>query len=48
MSDVMRFAVNSTLGLGGLLDIGSEAGLHKHNEDFGQTLGAWGVCPAPT
>jgi phospholipid-binding lipoprotein MlaA len=47
MSDVMRFAVNSTLGLGGLLDIGSEAGLHKHNEDFGQTLGAWGVVPGP-
>jgi phospholipid-binding lipoprotein MlaA len=47
MSDVMRFAVNSTLGLGGLLDIGSEAGLHKHNEDFGQTLGAWGVVSGP-
>jgi phospholipid-binding lipoprotein MlaA len=47
MSDVMRFAVNSTLGLGGLLDIGSQAGLHKHNEDFGQTMGAWGVVPGP-
>lgn len=47
MSDVMRFSVNSTLGLGGLLDIGSQAGLHKHNEDFGQTLGAWGVGAGP-
>ena len=47
MSDVMRFSVNSTLGMGGLLDIGSQAGLHKHNEDFGQTLGAWGVGSGP-
>lgn len=47
MSDVMRVAVNSTLGLGGLLDIGSEAGLNKHNEDFGQTLGTWGVKSGP-
>lgn len=47
MSDVMRVAVNSTLGLGGLLDIGSEAGLSKHNEDFGQTLGTWGVKSGP-
>src|SRR6476660_4285457 len=30
VSDVMRFAVNTTFGLGGLLDIGSEAGLQKH------------------
>jgi phospholipid-binding lipoprotein MlaA len=47
MSDVTRFALNSTFGLGGLLDIGSEAGLAKHNEDFGQTLGTWGVPPGP-
>ena len=47
MSDLTRFALNSTLGLGGLLDIGSEAGLQKHNEDFGQTLGAWGVTSGP-
>ena len=46
-SDVMRVAVNSTLGLGGLLDIGSEAGLQKHNKDFGQTLGKWGVGSGP-
>lgn len=47
MSDLTRFALNSTFGLGGLLDIGSEAGLQKHNEDFGQTLGAWGVNSGP-
>jgi phospholipid-binding lipoprotein MlaA len=47
MSDFMRFSINSTFGMGGLLDIGSEAGLHKHNEDLGQTLGAWGVKSGP-
>lgn len=47
MSDVMRVAVNSTFGLGGVLDIGSEAGLPKHKEDFGQTLGKWGVKSGP-
>lgn len=47
MSDIMRVALNSTLGFGGLLDIGSEAGLVKHREDFGQTLGKWGVVPGP-
>ena len=46
-SDLSRFAMNSTFGLFGLLDIGSEAGLQKHNEDFGQTLGAWGVPSGP-
>jgi phospholipid-binding lipoprotein MlaA len=47
LTDMMRVAVNSTLGLGGLLDIGSEAGLPKHKEDFGQTLGKWGVHSGP-
>lgn len=47
LSDFMRFAVNSTLGLGGLLDIASEAGMARHREDFGQTLGKWGVAAGP-
>ena len=47
MSDITRFALNSTFGFAGLLDIASEAGLRKHNEDFGQTLGHWGVAPGP-
>lgn len=37
-----RFLVNTTLGLGGILDPASEAKLPYHNEDFGQTLGKWG------
>lgn len=44
---LMRVAVNSTLGLGGLLDVASEMRLEKHKEDFGQTLGYWGVKPGP-
>ncbi|MFM8576064.1 MAG: VacJ family lipoprotein [Limnohabitans sp.] len=43
----MRVAVNSTLGLYGVLDIASEAGLDRPREDFGQTLGHWGVGPGP-
>jgi phospholipid-binding lipoprotein MlaA len=41
--DVGRVVINSTLGIGGLFDIASAAGLEKHNEDFGQTLGVWNV-----
>ncbi len=47
MSDWMRFAFNSTFGLLGVLDIASEAGLEKHDEDFGQTLAAWGAGEGP-
>lgn len=46
-SDIMRVAINTTFGLGGLLDIGSEARLPKHKADFGQTLGVWGVASGP-
>lgn len=46
-SDFMRFAVNSTLGLGGVIDLSSLAGMPKHREDFGQTLGKWGVGSGP-
>lgn len=45
--DFLRLSFNSTLGFFGLLDIASEMGLHKHNEDFGQTLGRWGVGAGP-
>jgi len=47
VSDTGRLLMNSTIGLGGLLDIATPAGLAKHNEDFGQTLGKWGVGPGP-
>lgn len=43
VSDFGRFAMNSTAGILGLIDVASNAGLEKHNEDFGQTLGRWGV-----
>lgn len=46
-SDTGRFLVNSTLGLGGLIDWASDMGMPKHNEDFGQTLGYWGVPEGP-
>ena len=46
-SDFMRLAINSTFGLLGLLDVASEMGLRKHDEDFGQTLGRWGVNSGP-
>src|SRR5690606_15484148 len=44
LNDFMRVAVNTTFGFGGVLDIASEAGIQKHKEDFGQTLGKWGVA----
>ena len=47
MHDTGRFVVNSTLGLGGLLDVATEMGLRKSNEDFGQTLGYWGIDSGP-
>ena len=47
LSDWMRVALNSTFGLAGLLDIATEAGLPKHDEDFGQTLAVWGVGEGP-
>lgn len=45
--DLARFALNSTLGFGGIADIATPIGLAKHHEDFGQTLGVWGVPPGP-
>ncbi|MGJ7503879.1 MlaA family lipoprotein [Variovorax sp. ZT5P49] len=43
----MRLNVNTFFGLGGLLDVATEAGIPRHEEDFGQTLGYWGVGPGP-
>jgi len=43
----MRFSVNSTLGLAGLIDLASEMGIERHREDFGKTLGRWGVPTGP-
>lgn len=46
-ADTTRFVLNSTLGIFGLFDIASKAGLPKHEEDFGQTLGYWGLNSGP-
>ncbi len=43
INDTERFVFNSTFGMVGLFDVASEAGLEKHEEDFGQTLAHWGV-----
>ena len=43
----MRVLVNSTVGLYGVLDIATELKLERHSEDFGQTLGYWGVSSGP-
>jgi phospholipid-binding lipoprotein MlaA len=43
----MRVATNTFFGLGGLLDPATEFGLVRRSEDFGQTLGRWGVGPGP-
>lgn len=45
--DTARFVLNSTLGLGGLFDPATAAGIDKNDEDFGQTLGRWGVASGP-
>lgn len=43
----MRITVNTFFGLGGVLDVATEMRLEKRKEDFGQTLGHWGVKPGP-
>ncbi len=46
-NDLGRVVVNSTLGIGGLFDVASNMDLPRHDEDFGQTLGTWGVASGP-
>ena len=43
----LRFGINSTIGLGGLIDVAKDLGYPYHDEDFGQTLGVWGVGDGP-
>ncbi|MFP5390254.1 MAG: VacJ family lipoprotein [Gammaproteobacteria bacterium] len=47
MSDFARVIINTSFGIGGIFDVASEAGIPKHQEDFGQTLGYWGVPSGP-
>jgi len=45
--ELSRFLINSTAGIGGLFDAAKYWGIEKSREDFGQTLGVWGVSPGP-
>lgn len=47
LSDTGRLLLNTTLGVGGIFDPATEAGLAVHDEDFGQTLAVWGVPAGP-
>ena len=47
VEEIIRFGLNTTVGIGGLFDAAEDAGLPSNNEDFGQTLGTWGVPPGP-
>ena len=47
VKDVGRFFINSTAGLLGLFDPAKDLGMPTHYEDFGQTLGVWGIPPGP-
>jgi phospholipid-binding lipoprotein MlaA len=42
-----RFIINSTVGVGGLIDVAQKIGVREHDADFGETLGVWGVGPGP-
>jgi len=46
-SDLIRFTINSTIGMGGFVDVASNLGFDKHDEDFGQTLAVWGMSDGP-
>ena len=43
----VRVTTNTVFGVGGLFDLASDAGLERQAEDFGQTLGKWGLAPGP-
>jgi phospholipid-binding lipoprotein MlaA len=46
--DVLRFVMNSTVGIAGLFDVATSSGIERHrDEDFGQTLGKWGIPSGP-
>lgn len=44
---VSRFVINTTIGIGGIFDPAAAMGIQRTKEDFGQTLGTWGVEPGP-
>lgn len=47
VNSAMRIVLNTTIGIGGLLDPATPAGYPKMKEDFGETLGVWGLGPGP-
>lgn len=47
LNDLTRFIINTTIGIGGFIDVASKIGLQRHEEDFGQTLAVWGVGEGP-
>ena len=47
ISDLLRFTINSSLGVLGFFDVASNLGFEKHDEDFGQTLATWGMGAGP-
>jgi phospholipid-binding lipoprotein MlaA len=47
LEDFVRITYNTTFGLGGLIDVATPFGMAKNNEDFGQTLGYWGMSSGP-
>ena len=47
ISDLLRFTINSSLGVLGFFDVASNLGYEKHDEDFGQTLATWGMGAGP-
>ena len=47
LSDVLRFGTNTVFGVLGLFDVATPLGLERHGEDFGQTLGKWGLPQGP-
>ena len=46
-SELGRFIINSTLGIGGLIDVATAQGMSQYDEDFGQTLAVWGIPEGP-
>ena len=47
INDISRFIINSSLGIGGFIDVASKLGVPSHDEDFAQTLALWGTPSGP-
>lgn len=47
LGEILRFFVNTTIGVGGLFDVAAASGVEANPEDFGQTAAVWGVPPGP-